>query len=63
MSKKNQNNLMESKLKKRKHQQIIHSFDQSDLNCGELRWTQKKDEQMKCAYFSSHSDTSVFPRK
>ena len=33
-----ENNLIESKFKNRKHPQIIHNFDQSDLQFGELRW-------------------------
>ena len=59
----NQKQLMESKFKNGKHPQIIHSCDQSDLNVAELRRKKQNGENMKCAYFSSHSDMNEFNRK
>ena len=49
--------------KSKTHTQIIHSFGQSDLNCGEPRWNKTNDENMNSAYFSSQSDMNELRRK
>ena len=63
MGNRNWKQFIKSKFKNRKHPQIIYNFYQSDLNLDELRWKTKKDENVKCAYLSHHSDITELYHK